>query len=153
MNDELFTLDTNILIYSVDLKADHRRDMAKLIIQGARAKPCFLTVQAISEFYAAVTRKRMMQPSAAGQVANDLMDVFRTIPASPNAVRTALATAAAGQASYWDALLVTTAAEAGCTIILTEDLADGSVMHGVRIMNPFDGAAQAPRTAALLGSD
>jgi predicted nucleic acid-binding protein len=95
----------------------------------------------------------MMQPSAAGQVVNDLMDVFRTIPASPNAARTALATAAVGQASYWDALLVATAAEAGCTIILTEDLADGSVMHGIRIMNPFDGAALAPRAATLLGAD
>ena len=30
-----------------------------------------------------------------------------------------------------------TAAEAGCSAILTEDLADGTVLGGVRVINPF----------------
>lgn len=153
MIDELFTPDTNIPVYSVDLKSDPRHEMAKRIIQGARGKPCFLAVQGISEFKAGVARKHIMQLSAASQVANDLMDVFRIVTASPSAVRTALATAAAGQASYRDALLITTAAEAGCTIILTEDLGDGSVLNGVRILNQFDGATLAPQAAELLGPD
>jgi hypothetical protein len=52
-------------------------------------------------------------------------------------VRTALTDAAVGRASYWDALLVATAGEAGCRVILTEDLADGADLSGVRIRNPF----------------
>jgi predicted nucleic acid-binding protein len=52
-------------------------------------------------------------------------------------VRTALGTASHRRASYWDALLVATAAEGGCTAILTEDLADGAVLDGARIVNPF----------------
>jgi predicted nucleic acid-binding protein len=56
----------------------------------------------------------------------------------------------AGQASYWDALLVATAAEVGCTAILTEDLADGSTVQGVRIMDPFSDAAPTPLVARLL---
>ena len=61
-----------------------------------------------------------------------------------------MTTAAAGQASYWDALLVATAAEAGCTAILTEDLADGGVLLGMRILNPFAGDANAEQVARLL---
>lgn len=153
MSDEPFTLDTNIIIYSFDLKSDRRHEIAKEIVLRSGFKACFLTLQAVSEFYAAVTRKRIMQRSEANRVANDLLDVFRTVAASTAAVRQALATSAEGQASYWDALLVATAAEAGCTTILTEDLADGSRLLGVRILNPFAGSALTPDAAALLALD
>jgi hypothetical protein len=63
--------------------------------------------------------------------------MFPTVRAS--AVGSAL-TAAAGKSPHRDALLVVTATEAGCTAILTEDLTDGTVLSGVRIINPFAGA-------------
>ena len=153
MSGDLFTLDTNILICSVDRKANHRHELAKQISRGSRAKPCLLTLQAISEFYVAVTRKGIMPPPRARQVANDLLDLFRTAPVSADAVRSALQAAASGRAAYWDALLVATAAEAGCTTILTEDLADGSVLQGVRILNPFAGSVLNPEAMALLAED
>ena len=39
--------------------------------------------------------------------------------------------------SFWDALIVRTAAAAGCGLLLTEDLQHGQVVDGVRIENPF----------------
>ena len=67
-------------------------------------------------------------------------------------MRTAGGGAVAGRASYWDALLVATAAEAGCRLILTEDLADGTTLGGVAIHNPFAAAGGlTARTRALLG--
>lgn len=152
MSVEPFALDTNILVYSVDHSAGPRHDLAKRIMREASLAHCYLPLQAVSEFYVAVTRKSMMPPSAAASVAEALIDLFRTITASAGAVRTALATAAAGRASYWDALLLVTAAEAGCTAILTEDLSNGSVLHGVRVLNPFADGALSPQAAALLGA-
>jgi predicted nucleic acid-binding protein len=64
-----------------------------------------------------------------------------------------LASASAGRASYWDALLVATAAGAGCTTILTEDMSDGTVLHGVRILNPFAGDGLTEAAEALLSGD
>ena len=58
--------------------------------------------------------------------------------------------AVAGRASYWDALLVATAAEAGCRLILTEDLADGTTLGGVTIHNPFTAGGRLTRHAQLL---
>jgi predicted nucleic acid-binding protein len=39
------------------------------------------------------------------------------------------------------ALLVITTAEAGCSMILMEDLAHGTVLSGSRVINPFARAA------------
>ncbi len=62
----------------------------------------------------------------------------------------ALRAAAEGRACYWDALLVATAAEAGCAAILTEDMADGATLFGVRIVNPFAGDPLSAQAGALL---
>jgi len=153
MSAEAFSLDTNILVYALDRQAGHRHVLAARIIDQAVLGNCRLTLQSISEFYAAVARKRLVSPTEAAAQAQDWLEMYPTVPASVTAVRTALATAAAGQASYWDALLIATAAEAGCTSILTEDLADGSRLLGVRILNSFAGSVLAPEEAALLATD
>jgi predicted nucleic acid-binding protein len=93
----------------------------------------------------------MPAAEAAAQV-NDWLSFFPAVAVSANAVRAALADAVAGRASYWDALLVATAAEAGCAVILTEDMADGAVLGGVEIHNPFDpGGGLTARSRQLLG--
>jgi predicted nucleic acid-binding protein len=117
-----FTLDTNLLIYSVDADAGARHALALQIVDKAPDVDCWLTLQSLSEFYAAVTRKRIMPaPEAAAQV-TDWLSFFQSAAISASAIRTALADAVTRRASYWDALLIATAAEAGCTLILTEDL-------------------------------
>ncbi len=86
MSDDAFTLDTNILVYSVDRNAGPRHELAKWIVRRAGFTSCHLTLQAVSEFYAVVTRKRMMPPPAAAQVARDLIELFRTVAVSASAV-------------------------------------------------------------------
>lgn len=39
--------------------------------------------------------------------------------------------------SFWDAMIVRSAAELGCTTVWTEDLNHGQEIAGVRIANPF----------------
>lgn len=153
MSGRRFTLDTNILIYGLDSLAGDRHSSAVQILDRARLVDCWLTLQSISEFYAAATRKRVISSEEARAQAEDWLDMFRTVTVSSGAVRAALGLAASGRASYWDALLVTTAAEAGCTAILTEDLADGTELAGVRIINPFAGPALSAAAEALLAPD
>ena len=74
---------------------------------------------------------------AAAQI-EDWLIYFSTASASSGAVQAGVAHAVAGHASYWDALLIATAAESGCTLILTEDLQDGFTLSGVEIHNPFN---------------
>ena len=153
MSAETFTLDTNILVYSVDGSAGSRHDLAKIVVERAAFGPCCLTLQSISEFFFVVTRRRIMGRPEARPIAEAMIDLFPTIPASATAVRAALATASSGRASYWDALLVHTAAEAGCTAILTEDLAADTTLAGVRVINPFAGATLSTDAETLLAID
>jgi predicted nucleic acid-binding protein len=153
MSGDSFTLDTNILVCSVDLTAGRRHDLAKEIMACASVGRCCLTLQAVSEFFAVVTRKGMMTRAEAVRIAEAMIDLFPTAAVSAATVRAALRTAAAGQASYWDALLVHTAAEAGCTAILTEDLAADTTVAGIRVINPFAGATLSAAAAAVLAID
>lgn len=149
---ERFTIDTNLLVYSVDRACGSKHQLALEIMDRALDVDCWLTLQAVSEFYSAVTRKALMPPSRAAALGDSWLTLFRCAVVSTSAVRTALADAVAGRASYWDALLVATAAEAGCRMILTEDLADGATLGGVVIHNPFaagDGLTE--RARGLLG--
>jgi predicted nucleic acid-binding protein len=150
---DIYTLDTNVLVYSVDRTAGPRHDLAKQIMSRAASGPCCLTLQSVSEFFAVARRKGMMASTEAAGVAESMIDLFPTAVASVSSVRTALATAVSGRASYWDALLVITAAEAGCTAILTEDLADDTTFAGVRVINPFAGATLSAAAEALLTLD
>jgi len=113
-------------------------------------RDCWLTLQAVSEFYASATRKGLVTAPDAAAQAEDWMTLFPCAAATPGAVRAALAAAAVGRAHYWDALLVATAAEAGCSFILTEDMADGDLFAGVRVLNPFSGASLALEARRLL---
>jgi predicted nucleic acid-binding protein len=139
-DSQRFTLDTNILVYAVDSAAGIRHALAREIVPRAVRFDCCLTLQAVSEFYAAVTRKRVVTRQDAAAQAADWLELFPCVAASASALRSALADAAAGRASYWDALLAATAGEAGCSLMLTEDLGDGAELAGVRIHNPFGAA-------------
>jgi predicted nucleic acid-binding protein len=147
-----FTLDTNLLVYAIDTTAGTRHQLARDIVERAARLDCWLTLQAVSEFYSVVTCKKMVPPLDAAAQAVDWLELFPCAAASEAAVRTALADAAAGRASYWDALLLATAGEAGCAVILTEDLADGEEISGVHIHNPFAAAGGfTDRARQLLG--
>jgi len=95
----------------------------------------------------------MVRPADTAAQAESWLGAFRCCPASSAAVGTALGDASAGRASYWDALLVATASEAGCTIILSEDMADGADLGNVRIHNPFSPSRRFSRAdAAVVGA-
>lgn len=63
--------------------------------------------------------------------------VVERICADRSLVLAAAHTATKHQISMRDALILETAATAGCAELLTEDLANGSTLRGMTIVNPF----------------
>jgi predicted nucleic acid-binding protein len=150
MSADRFTLDTNVLIYSIDASAGFRHEIAVQIIEQAVGLASCLTLQSVSEFFAAVARKGLMPRERAADATRIWMDMFPIVCASAEAVTAALEHVVAGRASHWDGLLIATAAEAGCSTILTEDMPDGTVLSGVRIVNPFAGDGLSEAAARVL---
>ncbi len=58
--------------------------------------------------------------------------------AGPGALASALDAALAGRFQFYDALLLATAGEAGCVAMISEDMADGAALNGVRVVAAFD---------------
>jgi predicted nucleic acid-binding protein len=80
-----------------------------------------------------------------------LLDDFETFPASKPASRAALIEMTAGRLSYWDAPMLASAAEAGFTVMLSEDMQDGATVFGLENVNPFGALGVSARAAEVLG--
>lgn len=70
---------------------------------------------------------------------------------SVHAVRAALEEASEARVSYWDGVLLASAAEAGCTTIFSEDMAHGARFGSIAVAIPFGRDGLAPLAKAVLG--
>ena len=148
----MLALDANILVYSVDAREhDKQRIAAEIITAAGRRTPSVLALQAIGEFYVASTRKLHLQPADIRARVLDLLAVFRTFPHSSSAVEQAARLAAQGRYFFWDAVLLVSASEAGCTLMLSEDMADGMKFGKMVVRNPFSGSRLSDAANQALG--
>jgi predicted nucleic acid-binding protein len=132
-------VDTNVLIYAVDDDEIEKRDRAREILAAERAAvELVLSTQVLCEFYVVATRK-LARPLAVEDAADavDELAKLTVIGADPDLVRDGISISRRAQLSLWDGMIVAAAKLGTCERILTEDLADGSTLDGVRIENPF----------------
>lgn len=136
MSDAVF-LDTNVLVYAFDTRDAEKQDRALALLSDP-SLPFVISTQVLGEFFVTVTRKlpRPLSPEIAAAAVESLSR-FPVIGVDTGLVTAAMATSRTSQLSYWDALIVEAAVLARCDRILTEDLADGATLRGVRIENPF----------------
>jgi predicted nucleic acid-binding protein len=149
MSGERFTLDTNILVYSVDARDPRKQALAIDIIRACVVRDCPLALQVIGEFHAA-TAKLKLRPDDARERSLQLLESFESFAHSANAVRAALEQAGKGRFSFWDAVLLASAAEAGCAVILSEDMHDGARFGSIAICNPFGKTGLSSTARAIL---
>ncbi len=137
MNVKRITLDTNILVYSLDKDAGDKHLKAIGVIEYAINADCILTLQSLSEFYAVVTRKQGLSSKDALVQIQDWQTLFPIVSAEPATLQRAIIALQEHQLSFWDAMLWSTARDAGVNIILTEDFNTGGTIGGIRFDNPF----------------
>ena len=76
MKAQRFSVDTNILIYSIDMDAGTRHEQARAVMDALPDADCVLTLQALAEFFHAVTRKDKMPAAEAAGMVRDWMKSF-----------------------------------------------------------------------------
>lgn len=145
-----FSIDTNIFVYALDSREPAKQSIAIELLERTRGGDCAVGLQVCGELYAALTRRLKRAPWEAGQAARNAMAAFDNFAASRSAVERALAEAMAGRFSYWDALLLASAREAGCAILFSEDMADGVRLGDIEVVNPFGAKGLSTRARALL---
>ncbi len=137
MRAQSITLDTNLLVYAVDTSAKDKHVKAQKLVELALKSDCVLTLQALSEFYFAVTRKGKLPAAEAKAQVEAWQDLFPVVVAKPSTLNRAITATVSQQIGFWDAMLWATAREAGVTLLLSEDFSGGSVLDGVRVVNPL----------------
>ncbi|MBI4861348.1 MAG: PIN domain-containing protein [Candidatus Riflebacteria bacterium] len=144
MSDRVF-LDTNVLVYAFD-EAEPAKKARAIEILGTWEKGATpaISTQVLQEFYVSVVRK-LKVPLSEEDAEAAVLRLCRlpVVQVDPAVVLGAIRTSRRLRLSFWDALVVQAALEAGCKRLLTEDLQDGLLIDGVLLVeNPF---VQRPR--------
>ena len=152
MSAERLTLDANVLVYAVDTREPSKQAAAIEIIVAAARMRSKLGLQAIGEFYVASTRKVKVTPAVARRRVEYLLSTFEVFQHTRASIAEAAAQAAARRYFFWDAVLLASADEAGCTVMLSEDMHDGAKFGNIVVRNPFgpNGLSDAAKKALSI---
>lgn len=137
MTPKLTFFDTNIILYTDDRKAPAKQLLAtELVGEHMRSGSLTISLQVVQEYYAAATRKLGVPPEVA-QKKVQLLTKARVVRITESDVVSAIELHRLNQISFWDAMIVHAARQAGAETLFTEDLQHGGTIGGVRIHNPF----------------
>lgn len=130
-------IDTNILVYAMDQSNRKKQARARALLQGAgENKMGVISTQVLQEFYVAATRKLNVEPLLAKEIIHSLMH-FEIVTVDHHLIKEAIDCSILNRISFWDALVIVSAESAKCSEIWSEDLNDGQIIRGVKIVNPF----------------
>jgi predicted nucleic acid-binding protein len=129
--------DTNVLIYADDKAAPAKQRRAlDLVAEHRRAGTGVVSLQVLQEYFVTITRKlRVDQRIARRKV--ELLAEFDIAATDVTDVLAAIDLHFLHGFSFWDALVMRSAKQAGCSVLLTEDMQETREIDGVRIVNPF----------------
>jgi predicted nucleic acid-binding protein len=130
-------LDTNVLVYAEGVNGSARRQAAFDLVQALPRGSTFIPAQTLGELFRVLVRKATWSPSSARTAILSWGDTFPLIETSPEVLLGAVDLAADHQLAIWDAVIVAAAADAGCRLLLSEDLQEGFTWGGVTVTNPF----------------
>jgi len=128
-------VDTNIFLYCFDKSAPGKREIAQA--QIASLEDSLVTsTQVLQEFYWNATKKLKLTPAEAKR-AVELIAKRKIVQIGASTVINSIDTSDRYRISFWDALIVESAAAAKSSTLLSEDLSHGQIIRGIRIQSPF----------------
>ena len=136
-----FLIDTNILVYAHDPRDRRKQERAFLVLDGLIGSGrAVLSVQCLSEFFSAATRRlpEPLEPAAAMAQVERLIRACPVLDLTPAAVLEGCRGSIEHDLSIWDALIWAVGKLNQVPYILTEDAEHERFLEGVRFLNPFD---------------
>jgi predicted nucleic acid-binding protein len=129
--------DTNVIIYGDDKSepAKQRRALA-LLAEHRRAGTGVVSLQVLQEYFVAVTRKLHVEPSVARRKVELLAELEVAVPQLSD-VLAAIDLHRLHGFSFWDALILQMAQQAGCRFLFSEDFQNVRQFDGIQVVNPF----------------
>ena len=138
MADKIF-VDTNVLVYVWDSAEPEKQKQALAWMTCLwRSRTGRLSYQVLTEFYITVTQKLDpgMEPERARRNVR-LFFPWHPVQIDSQTIETAWHVQDRHQLSWWDALIISAARNAGCKYLLTEDFGSGEKFLEIKVINPF----------------
>jgi predicted nucleic acid-binding protein len=130
-------IDTNVLVYADDSDASAKQKIAiELIAKHRRAGTGVLSIQVLQEYFVAATKKLYIDPGIVRRKV-ELLAEFDVVAPGVDDILAAIDLCRLRGFSFWDALVVQSARQSGCSTLLSEDMQNERQIDGVRIVNPF----------------
>jgi predicted nucleic acid-binding protein len=133
-------VDTNVLVYAEESVATEKKAAAIELLEQLPGETTLIPVQALGELYRVLTGKARRTPAKAHNAVLRWGDTFPLIELSPSIMLAAANLAAEHRFFIWDAVMLASAADAGCRLLLSEDFQEGFFWSGVTVTNPFSPA-------------
>jgi len=145
-------LDTNILAYAENVNGTGKRDIALDLVRRLPQETVVIPVQALGELFNVLVRKAGTSRADARTVLLEWRDTFAVVETSSEIMLVAADLATDHDFSIWDAIILSTASQSGCRLLLSEDLQDGFTWAGVTVVNPFVSSRNTLLEALLGGA-
>ena len=131
-------IDTNIFLYAVDKSNLDKQSIAKkIVVEALRpGSDCLISVQVLSEF-ASVALRKMKLPA---RIILAMLQELQKIPCAditPSIPGRAIEVQELYDIQFYDAQLIAMAERYGCLEFISEDLSDGQIYCGVKVVNPL----------------
>ncbi len=130
-------LDTNVLAYAEGVNGEDRKATALRILRDLAEHEVVVPAQALGELFVVLTRKAKRDAAAARGAVLGWADGFPLVDTTPTVVMEAMELVATHRLAFWDAVMLAAAAQAGCRVLLSEDMQHGFTWRGVTIQDPF----------------
>jgi predicted nucleic acid-binding protein len=144
--------DTNVLAYAEGINGPERRDVAMNIIRRLPQSSTVIPVQVLGELFNVLVRKGGKSRRDARDALLSWRDSFAVVETSPDILLAAADLASDHQLGIWDAVIISAASQAGCRLLLSEDLQEGFTWAGVTVVNPFSWPLH-PLLTAIMAQD
>ena len=129
--------DTNVLLYSDDEFAPAKQRRSRdLVAEHRRSGSGVLSLQVLQEYFVNVTRKLKVDPQLARRKVEILSEFDVVVPDVAD-ILAAIDLHRVHGFSFWDALVVRSAKESGCSVLLSEDFQHGREIDGLKVVDPF----------------
>ncbi len=133
MSDKRTFVDTNVILY-LFTDNDKKKNIAASLLSPANV----ISTQVVNENINVCLRKLKFGKEEAYAHGKSLLDTFNVVNLYPPTITNAFNLSIKYGFSYWDSLIVATALENNCEILLSEDMQDGLLVEGkMKIKNPF----------------
>ncbi len=130
-------IDTNIILYANDAADELKQSQAIDVVTGHLRDGLGVISTQVMQEYAVNAVGKLSQAIPVVMHQLHFLEALQTVIINPALVRRALEIHGVYGISYWDALIIAAAEQAGCTRILSEDLNAGQFYCGIECINPF----------------